>query len=77
MVVVDGHGGGGVGGGGGCGCGIKRGFVISFLHFMPVSEYVRDISSGKVLLQNKNGNADWVYIYQMETRHLNHYVQWY
>jgi hypothetical protein len=69
---------GGVGSGGGSGdVGGSRIFRISFLHFEPRTEYVRDISSGAILLQNKNANVDWVYIYQMEIQNLSHYIRWY
>jgi Glycosyltransferase sugar-binding region containing DXD motif len=54
--------------------GENKKFVISFLHFENNVEYVKDISSGTVLFQNKNGNHDWKYIYVCEIQNLTNFI---
>jgi len=48
---------------------------IHFLKFEKISEHIKD-SSGNILLQNKNGNQDIIYLYNQECNKLTNYVSW-
>lgn len=55
------------------------GWVVSFLKFEPGTEFVRSVTgpSDQILFQNKNGNADLVFLYEQEIRNLRDYICWY
>ena len=54
--------------------GIKN--TINFLHFDPQTEYITDVNTNKVILQNKNKNAEIIRLYNNECNKINGYVCW-
>jgi len=49
---------------------------IIFLHFDPNTEYMKDVDTNKTILQNKNGNADIIKLYNVECNKLTHFNSW-
>ena len=49
---------------------------IFFLHFDPNTEYMKDVDTNKTILQNKNGNADIIRLYNNECNKIKNYTCW-
>ena len=54
--------------------GIKN--SINFLHFDSNTEYVSDINTNKIILQNKNKNSDIIRLYNNECNKINGFKSW-
>jgi len=54
--------------------GIKN--SIKFLHFDSNTEYVSDINTNKIILQNKNKNSDIIRLYNNECNKINGFKSW-
>ena len=54
--------------------GIKN--SIKFLHFDSNTEYVSDINTNKIILQNKNKNSDIIRLYNNECNKIKGYKKW-
>ena len=49
---------------------------IKFLHFSPITEYIKAVDSDLIILQNKNGNSDIIKMYNIECNKLPVYNDW-
>jgi FkbM family methyltransferase len=54
--------------------GIKN--SIKFLHFDSDTEYISDINTNKIILQNKNKNSDIIRLYNNECNKINGFKSW-
>ena len=56
----------------------KEGVInnINLLQFDPNTEYMKDVDTNKTILQNKNGNADIIKLYNVECNKLTHFNSW-
>ena len=54
--------------------GIKN--TINFLHFDPQTEYITDVNTNKIILQNKNKNSEIIRLYNNECNKIKNYTCW-